>query len=31
MREMAQEALEDYRAGWTTGIAVNTDGQLTPA
>jgi len=31
MREMAQEALEDYRAGRTTGIAVNADGQLTPA
>ena len=31
MREMANEALEDYRAGRTTGIAITKDGRLAPA
>jgi hypothetical protein len=31
MREMAHEALEDYRAGRTTDIAITKDGQLAPA
>ena len=31
MREMAREALEDYRAGRTTGITTTEDGRLTPA
>ena len=31
MREMAHEALEDYRAGRTTDIAITKDGRLAPA
>jgi len=31
MREMAHEALEDYRAGRTTNIAISKDGRLEPA
>jgi hypothetical protein len=31
MREMAREALEDYRAGRTTDIAVTEDERLAPA
>jgi len=31
MREMAREALEDYRAGRTTDIAITEDGKLAPA
>ena len=31
MREMAHEALEDYRAGRTTDIAIAEDGRLAPA
>ncbi len=31
MREMAQEALEDYRAGRTTDIEITEDGRLAPA
>ena len=30
MREMAREALEDYRAGRTTDIAITEDGRLAP-
>jgi hypothetical protein len=30
MREMAREALEDYRAGRTTDINITEDGQLAP-
>ena len=31
MRKMAREALEDYRAGRTTDVAITEDGRLTPA
>lgn len=31
MREMAQEALDDYRAGKTTDITITADGRLAPA
>jgi len=31
MREMAHEALEDYRARRTTDIAITKDGRLAPA
>ena len=31
MREMAHEALEDYRAGRTTDITITEDGRLAPA
>ncbi len=31
MREMAHEALEDYRAGRSTSIAITKDGRLEPA
>ena len=31
MCDMAHEALEDYRAGLTTDIAVTKDGRLVPA
>ena len=31
MREMAHEALEDYRAGRTTDLAITKDGRLAPA
>jgi hypothetical protein len=31
MREMAREALEDYRAGRTTDITITEDGRLAPA
>ncbi len=31
MREMAHEALEDYRAGRTTNITISKDGRLAPA
>ena len=31
MREMAREALNDYRAGRTTGITITEDGRLAPA
>lgn len=31
MREMAKEALEDYRSGETTEIAITKDGKLEPA
>ncbi len=31
MREMAHEALEDSRAGRTTGIEITKDGRLVPA
>ncbi len=31
MRTMAHEALEEYRAGQTTGIAITEDGRLAPA
>ncbi|CAN2042301.1 DUF2281 domain-containing protein [Candidatus Magnetomoraceae bacterium gMMP-15] len=31
MHEMAHEALEDYRAGRTTDIAITKDGRLAPA
>ena len=31
MRDMAREALEDYRAGRTTDIAITEDGRLAPA
>ncbi len=31
MRKMAHEALEDYRAGRTTDIAITKDGRLAPA
>ncbi len=30
MREMAREALEDYRAGRTTEITITEDGRLEP-
>ena len=30
MREMAREALEDYRAGRTTEITITEDGRLAP-
>ena len=30
MREMAHEALEDYRAGRTTDITITEDGRLAP-
>ncbi|MDI6793990.1 MAG: hypothetical protein QME81_14190 [bacterium] len=30
MRKMAREALEDYRAGRTTDIAITKDGRLAP-
>ncbi len=31
MRKMAQEALDDYRAGKTTDITITADGRLAPA
>ncbi len=31
MRDMAREALEDYRAGRTTDIMITDDGQLAPS
>ena len=31
MREMAREAIEDYRAGRTTDMTVTEDGRLAPA
>jgi len=31
MREMANEAIEDYRTGKTTEIAITEDGKLEPA
>ncbi len=31
MRELAHEALEDYRAGRTTNIGITKDGRLEPA
>ncbi len=31
MREMAHEALEDYRAGRSTSIEITKDGRLEPA
>ena len=31
MRTMAHEALEDYRSGRTTDIAITKDGRLAPA
>ena len=31
MRDMAREALEDYRAGRTTDIAITENGRLAPA
>jgi len=31
MRQMAREALEDYRSGRTTEIAITEDGRLRPA
>ncbi len=31
MRAMAREALDDYRAGRTTGITTTQDGRLAPA
>lgn len=31
MRDMAREALEEYRAGQTTDITITEDGRLAPA
>ncbi len=31
MREMANDAIEDYRTGKTTEIAITEDGRLKPA